>query len=989
MDDFQRNSPDVKRSNREWFWRAGALVLPSLLVALVVPLAVRRPFNDPVAGSTTVGVPELEGAERDSERIPDHVDSWPSVAETDRLSRPQWLPPLLAIDGCLHTIGESSSRRAAVIVFLGMDCPISNGYLPELNRLHKRFESAGIQFVGVLSDPFITPSEALRFRDEFELSFPVVRDGNRDWQRSLSATHTPQAVVVNAARQIVYSGRIDNRYVDLARPKQNVSRRDLEVALQHIAAGQTPEVQRTQPIGCRLSEPKPEPPDGQVTFTREIAPIIFANCTVCHRAGEATPFPLTEYQDVVRHGAQIADVVGRRMMPPWKPVPGFGRFKNEQRLNDDQIALIRDWVQNGMPEGNREDLPAAPSFAQGWQLGEPDLILEMPAEFEIPADGPDIYQHFVLPTATSSGRLIAAFEFRPGNAAVVHHSFLYFDVEGEARKLDAAQPGPGYEHFGGPGFVPWGSLGGWGPGGRPRRLPPGTGRRMPPAADLVLQVHYHPTGKREVDRSRVGLYFAPPNARSTVTEIMVSDVDLVIPAGARRHRLGASYVLPVPVQLLDATPHMHLLGREIRVWAELPNGENTPLIRIDDWNFYWQDHYEFDRPVALPAGTRIRMEAFYDNSAENPQNPHSPPRTVRFGEYSDDEMGICYFQVLTETVDDLDRLNRDVSRYFSEMLDRYEHDQDRRDPADAAAPVLSEAQTGSKELQRQTNTLGISFVRIPAGSFWMGDDDTERFGTYSLTDGPRHRVSISKPFWMSQHEITVGQFERFVEQTGYVTHPESSSAGCFALDPVSGQVQQTPECSWRDPGFEQSEQHPVVAVSWADANAFCRWLSKSEGRAYRLPTEAEWEYACRAGTETMFETGDRIESLQGYANLRDMRFAQANQHASGRVTWDDGYACTAPVGSYRPNGFGLYDLHGNVGEWCGDWFEPYTATGGLQTDPQGPQQAAAWRVVRGGSWFNAAASLRCAARHDGVPTAASTTNGFRIVLEIPASDTAK
>jgi peroxiredoxin len=595
-------------------------------------------------------------------------ESAPSLAVLGTVTLP--FSRRLDLDGSIRQPLADPRSRAAVFIFLATHCPISNGSLPELNRLHDAFSDSGIEFYGVIADPQTTRREAAIHRREYGINYPVLFDVDGELQQQLRATHTPQAVVVGREGAIKYSGRIDDRYLQLSRPRLAARRRDLHAALTAILRGEAPELPRTDPVGCRIEPVHSGENQGDITFSRDIAPILFANCTGCHRAGEAAPFPLVDYDDVRRRATQIAHVVETRLMPPWKPAADVGRFQNERRLTEREIELIQRWAMEGAPYGDPADLPTPPRFTTGWQLGLPDLILEMPEEFNIPADGPDIYRHFVLPTGLTNDQFIAAFEFRPGNAAVVHHSFLYLDTSGEARRLDAADPGPGYSRFGGLGFRPVGGLGGWGPGGLPRRLPDGLGRPIPRQSDLVLQVHYHPTGKPERDQSKVGLYFAR-SVRQLVTEIMVADSNLEIPPGERQFRFEASYTLPVEVDLLDASPHMHLLGRTIEVRATSPDGAVIPLIRIDDWNFFWQDHYVFREPVRLPAGSRIELVATFDNSADNPDNPHSPPRWVRFGEESGDEMAICYFQATTDRPDDLLTLAEDVSRYYDEMMERH------------------------------------------------------------------------------------------------------------------------------------------------------------------------------------------------------------------------------------------------------------------------------------------------------------------------------
>lgn len=395
----------------------------------------------------------------------------------------------------------------------------------------------------------------------------------------------------------------------------------------------------------------------EVTFNKHVAPILWKNCAGCHRPGEVGPFSLLEYKDAAKRAEFLRDITASRRMPPWKPEPGYGEFRDARRLSDDEIQTIARWVASGAREGDPKDLPALPRFPEGWQLGEPDLVLKMPEPFTIPADGRDIHRCFVIPIPIDSDRTVAAFEFRPGNSRVVHHSILYLDSTGAARRKDRADGKPGYGTFGSPGIVPTGGLGAWAPGVRPYWLPDGVGKFLKKGSDLVLQIHYHPSGKEEKDQSMVGLFFTKKPAEKVVVGLATATRGLYIPAGAKRHVVTAeNEPLPVDVQALAISPHMHLLGKEIKVTATQPDGKVVPLIWIKDWDFNWQGTYPYARPVRLPRGSVIKMEAVFDNSADNPRNPTHPPRVVTWGEQTTDEMCLCSVQLITDSRDDLKKV---------------------------------------------------------------------------------------------------------------------------------------------------------------------------------------------------------------------------------------------------------------------------------------------------------------------------------------------
>jgi hypothetical protein len=392
--------------------------------------------------------------------------------------------------------------------------------------------------------------------------------------------------------------------------------------------------------------PAPKPAAQQhLTFTRDIAPILYSNCITCHRPGEVAPFSLIDYKDAKKHAKDLATVTESRYMPPWKAEPGHGEFLGERRLTEEQIKLIKNWAAQGAPEGDPKHLPKVPQFAEGWYLGEPDLVVKMPQAYTVPAEGRDVFRVFVLPMDIPEDKYVTAVEFRPSNRKVVHHSLFFLDTTGAARKLDEQDPGIGYGRMGGIGFAPSGGLGGWAPGVYPQHLPNGIARRMKKGSDLILQTHFHPTGKEELEQSSVGIYFAKTTPRKIMHGSMVASRRIDIPPGEKDYKVTASITSPIDVELIGITPHAHLICKEMKVWANFPDGKTQDLIWIKDWDFNWQDQYFYKKPIPIPRGTKVEMEFIYDNSNDNIRNPFNPPRRIRRGEQTHEEMAITFLNI--------------------------------------------------------------------------------------------------------------------------------------------------------------------------------------------------------------------------------------------------------------------------------------------------------------------------------------------------------
>jgi mono/diheme cytochrome c family protein len=399
------------------------------------------------------------------------------------------------------------------------------------------------------------------------------------------------------------------------------------------------------------------------SYHREVARILQEHCQDCHRPGQVAPFSLLTYEQARKRAGDLADVTERRKMPPWHAsTKEGGPFRDARVLNEAEIATLAAWAEAGCPEGDPADAPPPRRWDSEWPLGTPDLVLKMPEPYALGAEGRDEHRVFVIPSGLAEGKWVAAVDLKPGNPKVVHHILTAFDIRKAAQKLDEADPGPGYKVFGGYGIIPSGNLGGWAPGKRPRPTPEGVGRYLPAGADVLMQVHYHKSGKPETDASAIGIYFAKGPIDKMARGAMVTPSRegffrrprLLIPAGDPRYEVTGTQTIEEDSHLISVTPHMHWLGKDFLLTATPPGGKPFTLIRVDDWDFNWQGGYDFEAPVALPKGTRIDMVAHFDNSAKNPANPNSPPKDVRWGEQTTDEMCIGFLQL---TLDDEHRRN--------------------------------------------------------------------------------------------------------------------------------------------------------------------------------------------------------------------------------------------------------------------------------------------------------------------------------------------
>jgi tetratricopeptide (TPR) repeat protein len=465
------------------------------------------------------------------------------------------------------------------------------------------------------------------------------------------------------------------------------------------------------------------PVHAAVTFSHDIARVVYQYCATCHRPGEAGPFPLLSYDDVRKHARQIADVTHRRYMPPWLPDPG--PFEDQLRLTDDQIRLFAEWAEAGAPQGDPAETPAPPKFTEGWQLGTPDLILEASKPFNLPAASPEVYWNFVFTPNIDTRKWVRAIEIRPGDKRLVHHANLYVDRTGTMRARGEGFPGMDFVIERPVGEPDDGHFLYWKPGGIPYSEPDGFAWRLDPGNDLLLNAHMQPSGKPEQVRPQIGLYFTDhPQTRFPMLVQLEDDGALNIPPGARNFVVSDDFTVPMDVEVLAIYPHAHYLGRLLEAYATLPSGCKKPLIRIQDWDRNWEAVYRYREPVFLPRGSTISMDFHYDNSAANARNPSHPPKRVHGGNTTVDEMGHLWLQVLPKGP--RDRRVELEEALLRDRLEKYPKDFEahlhlgatrlaRLDPSGAAAE-LQIAVRGEPSNPEAHNLLGSAMVALGRNS---------------------------------------------------------------------------------------------------------------------------------------------------------------------------------------------------------------------------------------------------------------------------------
>jgi peroxiredoxin len=543
-----------------------------------------------------------------------------------------------------RTLDDFGPRRAFVLYFTTDDCPLAPRYVPRLNELSARYAASGVQFAAVDAGPRDTVPEMASFALEHSLAFPIVKDVDGSVARALGVTRAGEVALVDAEKRLRYRGRVDGQY--RVGGEAPAGRADLAEAIEELLAGREVSVPRTPAEGCALAAAPP--PRADLTFGKDVAPVLARRCVACHKDGGAAPFPLVDYGDAVDHSAALAEAVALGRMPPWHASDAYGKFSNRIELTEEERAVLLDWARGERKPGDLSLVPPPPPAEDSpWRIGTPDLVLETPTEMQLPADGIVPYQYMVLLPAFAEETWVQAVQIVPRNRRAMHHCNLAFVRLGEEFRT---------ENF----------VTGQVPGGDPLVLDDGTAVCIPKGALLGLQIHYVTTGREETDRIQVGLRFPRSRVQRRMRHVEMADLRFAIPPGADAHPVRAARTLDRDAIGIGMYVHMHTRGRDMRFTATGPGGAPRTLLLVPTYDFDWQQSYRwFPDAERFAKGTRIDCLAHFDNSRFNPFNP-DPGATVRFGLQTAQEMmyGFLFY------VDAQERLELDVDPKTGRALAR-------------------------------------------------------------------------------------------------------------------------------------------------------------------------------------------------------------------------------------------------------------------------------------------------------------------------------
>ncbi|HEV3142800.1 MAG TPA: redoxin family protein [Gemmataceae bacterium] len=558
------------------------------------------------------------------------------------------------VRGNRRALHDFKDHKALVIAFIGAECPVSNLYLPQLIALEKKYRDQSVQFLAVYPNVAEDLDQIATHAYDRDTPFPVLKDVGQKLCAALGIDRVPSVAILDGDLVLRYRGRVDDRYgVASRRPK--ATRDDLAQALDEILAGKKVTVAETEADGCLISRGAKTKPATEITYTKHVAPILQARCQMCHRPNQVAPFSLLTYEDAKKHGPMIQEVTEQRRMPPWHADARYGHFANERRLSRAEIDTIAGWVAAGMPKGEDADQPKPVAWPKGWIHGEPDVIFEMPEEFDVPATGTVPYRSWMIDPKFTEDKWVQIAECRPGAAGVVHHAVVYINAPGQVGPV--ARDGT------------LSILVGWAPGDLGLVLPPGTALKVAKGSKFRLEMHYTPNGTAVKDRTAVGITFAKQPPRFELFQSEFANMAIVVKPNDPHYKAEATFRVRADARLVSLSPHMHWRGKDYYYEAIYPDGKKETILSVPRWDFNWQSVYRYQEPLKLPKGTKLHAVAHWDNTANNPLNP-DPNKRVLFGLQSWEEMMVGYATYIWERPETAAELAKNPPKLSDQMFDR-------------------------------------------------------------------------------------------------------------------------------------------------------------------------------------------------------------------------------------------------------------------------------------------------------------------------------
>lgn len=582
---------------------------------------------------------------------------------------------MLSMAGKRFRLSEFKSASATVIAFVSTSCPVSKRYGPTLAALERDYSPRGVRFIFVnplASDTAKQMEDASRVHG---FKGPFVHDTNQEIRNALGARSTTEVFVLDGARTLIYRGAVDDQYglvYSLDAPRQ----RYLVDALDASLGGKTPRVRATSAPGCALEVAAKAGATAAIDYHGRVSRVLQQHCLECHHHGGVAPFSLETYGDVVSHAGMIRKMVGQNAMPPWFAAPTrdghASPWANDRTLPAEDKRDLLAWIASGKKEGDPADAPLPRAFSKEWQIGTPDLVLQIPQPIQVKATGKMPYQNVFIETAFAEDRWVRALEVRPTAREVVHH-VLVFVLPKQTNAAVTATNSPGRrrrarEDEGGNFFAAYV------PGNNLFQYEDGFAKRLPAGATLQFQIHYTPSGMATQDQTRLGLVFAKEPPRHEVRVLGIANAGLRIPPGAENHEVPASAPVLFDAKVLSFMPHMHVRGKAFRYELALPDGSRKTLLDVPRYDFNWQLQYRLAEPIDAPAGSKLIATGWYDNSVNNPANP-DPTREVKWGQQTDDEMMLGYLEYYVPSLKPGEKMSlgqaatRDGTAMFN-LLDR-------------------------------------------------------------------------------------------------------------------------------------------------------------------------------------------------------------------------------------------------------------------------------------------------------------------------------